>query len=259
MNARASVPVSPVGYAPFGDGRASYETHGTSLVRYLARRTAKTRLLLPLVDLLRLDPGGAMVDASPNQAATDQGRQDDDGSRRSPASTRALAVAARYVLAASTSYGRGYRQPSFDAAGATVTEQDPETGAAIDARLDGRGPGSRLRLSVDVHLPGVGRFAGAEEITGTSVGLRGLGMPAPSRFALETEAPLQPWAATATGIVTTELAPTLGGFVVRGYADLELADTAGNRGAARLARDGTARIAIRSVDGSLLEQRFRIA
>jgi hypothetical protein len=241
---------SPVGYAPFRDERARFETHGSSLVRYVARRTAKTRLLLPLSDLL-----APVADGSVRGEATDPDARPDPG----PGAAEALALVGRYVLAAATSYGRGYRQPSFDAVGTVIAERDPETGAAIEARLDGRGPGSRLRLSVEAHLPGIGRFAGAEEITGTTVGLHGLGMPAPSRFAFETESPLSQWSAIATGVVTTELGPSLGGFVVRGHADLELADSAGNRGQARLARDGTARIDIRGRDGSALVRRFRIA
>lgn len=238
----AGLQPSPVGYAPFRDERARYETHGTSLVRYLARRTAKTRLLLPLADLL--GPAATAPGADEPADVTD--------------TAACLAVFGQFVLAAATSFGRGYRQPSFDETGSEITERDPETGAAIVARLDGRGPGSRLRLSVTADLPGIGRLEAAEEITGTTVGRHGLGMPAPSRFAFETAAPLRAWSATAVGVITTELGPTLGGFVVRGHAELELADDAGNRGEARLARDGTAQIAI-SGSGGHLSRRIRIA
>lgn len=242
LSSPASLQPSPVGYAPFRDERAPYETHGTSLVRYLARRTAKTRLLLPLADLL-------------GPASTTPGA---DEPADLPDTAACLAVFGQFVLAAATSFGRGYRQPSFDETGSKVAERDPETGAAIVARLDGRGPGSRLRLSVAADLTGIGRLEAAEEITGTTVGLHGLGMPAPSRFAFETAAPLPPWSATAMGVITTELGPTLGGFVVRGHAELELADSAGNRGEARLARDGTALITIIGVGGTL-SRRVRIA
>lgn len=245
--APAGLQPSPVGYAPYRDERARYETHGTSLVRYLARRTAKTRLLLPLADLLgpaRIVPPAATADP--------------EGIADQPDTAACLAVFGQFVLASATSFGRGYRQPSFDATGSEVAERDPETGAEIVARLDGRGPGSRLRLSVSADLTGIGRLEAAEEITGTTVGLHGLGMPAPSRFAFETAAPLRPWSATAIGVITTELGPTLGGFVVRGHAGLELADSAGNRGEARLARDGTALITIIGAGGTL-SRRVRIA
>ncbi len=209
----------PLGFSPVGDARAAYETHRVSLVRYLARRTAKTRLLLGLQGLL----------------ATDGRAQDPD---------RALAAFGLYCAAAAASFGRGYRQPSFDPTGTEIEEQDPETGARIVARLDGRGPGSSLRLSVAADVPGVGRFEGQEEILGTTVGIRGLGMPAPSRFAFETAPPLAPWSATAVGTMTAELAPSLRGTLVRGYGTLDLADDRGGRGMAELTRDGRIRARI---------------
>jgi hypothetical protein len=212
-----SAPTIPA-FAPAGDARAAYETHGVSLVRYLARRTAKTRLLLDLADAL---PG--------------------DGRAADPA--RALAVFGVFCAAAAASFGRGYRQPSFDATGTEIEEKDPETGARIVARLDGRGPGSRLRLSVAVELPGMARFVGREEILGTTVGVHGLGMPAPSVFELATVEPLAPWSAQAIGTITAELAPRLAGTLVRGHGTLELRDDRGTTGEVELRRDG--RIAAR--------------
>ena len=201
------------GFSPAGDARAAYETHGASLVGYLARRTAKTRLLLDLDGWL---PG--------------------DGRPQAP--DRALAAFGVFCAAAAASFGRGYRQPSFDATGTEVVEIDPETGARIIARLDGRGPGSRFRLSVDVDLHGIGRLEGREEITGTTVSLRGLGMPAPSVFTLRTVEPLAPWEARAIGTITAELTPRLTGTRVRGYGTLELSDDRGTRGAVELGRGG---------------------
>lgn len=214
-DARISLRPDPAGpgYAPAGDARAAYETHGTSLVRYLARRTAKTRLLLELEDAL---PG--------------------DGRPVDPA--RALAVFGVFCAAAAASFGRGYRQPSFDATGTEIAEVDPETGARIVARLDGRGPGSRLRLSVTAELAGIGRFEGREEIVGTTVGVHGLGMPAPSTFELRTGEPLAPWSAQAIGTITAELAPRFSGTLVRGHGSLELRDDRESRGVVELARAG---------------------
>jgi hypothetical protein len=205
-----------VGYAPVGDARAAYETGDTSLVRFVARRTAKTRLLLPLAAHL---PG-----AGPTRPAL------------------ALATFGAFCAAASASFGRGYRQPSFDdVPGVDVTETDRETGAMVTARLVGRGPGSRLRLAVTVDLPGIAVVEIEEEITGTTVGLHGLGMPAPSRFAIRTMEPLAPWTARATGTITAEFAPRLTGTLVRGHGTLELADDRGTRGAVLLSRDGRVR------------------
>jgi len=201
------------GFSPAGDARAAYETHGVSLVRYLARRTAKTRLLLGLAECLH-----------------------GDGTPQAP--DRALAAFGVFCAAAAASFGRGYRQPSFDATGTEIVEIDPETGAHVTARLDGRGPGSRFRLSVEVDLDGIGRFEGREEITGTTVSLRGLGMPAPSVFTFRTVPPLAPWEAQAVGTITAELAPRLTGMRVRGYGTLELSDDRGTRGTVEVGRGG---------------------
>jgi hypothetical protein len=210
---RAALNERGPGYSPAGDSRAAYETHGTSLVRYLARRTAKTRLLLELVDWLPADGRPTRPD-------------------------RALALFGVFCAAASASFGRGYRQPSFDPTGTEITEEDPETGARITARLDGRGPGSRIRLSVRAELDGIGRFDGREEIVGTTVGVHGLGMPAPSVFEFRTTAPLAAWSATAVGTITAELAPRLSGTRVRGHGTLALTDNLGIRGVVELSRAG---------------------
>jgi len=216
------------GYGPSGDARAAYETHGVSLVRYLARRAAKTRLLLQLADLLPAD--GLMQPAA------------------------ALAAFGLYSGAAAASFGRGYRQPSFDATGTEITERDPETGARITGRLDGRGPGNRLRLSVIVEIDGIGHVEGGEEIVGTTIGRHGLGMPAPSVYSFRTVAPLADWSATARGVVTAELAPTLRGTRVRAHGRLDLADDRGTRGTVTIARDGRVTATISGADPMVIER-----
>jgi len=218
------------GYAPAGDARAAYETHGTSLVRYLARRTAKTRLLEELAAWL---PGDG------------PGRPD-----------RALAAFGIFCTAAAASFGRGYRQPTFDPTGTELTETDPQTGARITARLEGRGPGSRIRLAVQAELDGIATFEGREEIVGTTVGIHGLGMPAPSRFAIETVAPLATWSATAVGTITAELAPRLSGTLVRGHGTLELADDRGTRGSVELSRAGVAVARVGGPDPIVVRRSF---
>ena len=223
------VPGRGPGYSPVGDARAAYETHGTSLVRSLARRTSKTRLLLELAEWL---PG--------------------DGRSQRP--DRALATFGVFCAAAAASFGRGYRQPSFDATGTELTEVDPETGARITARLDGRGPGSRIRLSVTAELDGIGRFEGREEIVGTTVGVHGLGMPAPSIFTFRTVAPLAPWEAQAVGTITAELAPRLTGTQVRGHGSLDLSDDRGTRGGAELTRGGRVTARVGGPQGIVVER-----
>jgi hypothetical protein len=107
------------------------------------------------------------------------------------------------------------------------------------------------------EVPGIGRFEGHEEIVGTTVGLRGLGMPAPSRFTLRTEAPLAPWTARAVGIVTAELAPRLGGTLVRGHGSLDLSDDRGTRGRVVLDRSGVAEARVDGAPGVAIGRSFR--
>ncbi len=242
------------GYVPAGDARAAYETHGIGLARHVARRLAKTRLLLPMRGLL--DPGA-------------------------PRPAEALAIFGLYAAAAMTSWGRGYRQPTFDHAGALAEEIDPETAAPIAARLAGRGgPGrgasSPIRLSGEVRVRGIGTVTVDEEIRGTTAGIHGLGMPAPSRIAFVADAWLgldgsnegtgspdgggspDPFRAEAIGVLTTELAPRPFGWIVRGHGSLALSDSMGDEGLLRLGRDGWADLEVRSADGRTLILRRRV-
>lgn len=231
-------PAPAPGFAPAGSGRAAYETHGISLVRYLVRRTAKTRILLDLAD--HLAPATETAEPRPiDESPTVPSPTD-------PAA--ALATFGVFCAAAAASFGTGYRQPSFDPTGTEIAELDPETGARIVARLDGRGPGSSLRLSVEAELDGIGRFEGREEIVGTTVGWRGLGMPAPSFFGFRSAGSLAPWSATARGTITAELGPSLRGTRVRGHGVLELSDDRGTRGIVELSRDGRARARTQAPD-----------
>jgi hypothetical protein len=241
------------GYAPAGDARAAYETHGIGLARHVARRLAKTRLLGPLRDLL--DP-------------------------RAPRPAEALVIFGLYAAAAMTSWGRGYRQPTFDRVGAVAEELDPETSAPIAARLAARGGPGRggpgpIRLSGEVRVPGIGMVTVDEEIRGTTAGIHGLGMPAPSRIVYIADGSLGsdgssegtgapdrgspgPFGAEAMGILTTELAPRPFGWIVRGHGSLALSDSAGDEGLLRLGRDGWADLEVRSADGRTLILRRRI-
>ena len=96
----------------------------------------------------------------------------------------ALAQISGYAAAASASFGPAYYQPSFNRVGATVSEADPATGIVVTAKREPDAP--HLRLSYSAELPDGSLFEGVEEITGTTVNLSGLGMPAPSRFNFRT-------------------------------------------------------------------------
>jgi hypothetical protein len=217
-------------FSPVGDARAPYETHGTTFLQYLARRAAKTRALLPLKALLLERRAGG------------------------PEYAGALACFAYYAAAASTSYGRGYQQPNFTSE-RVAEERDRETDALISAT--NTGANREIAASLRLILPKIGIYESSERILGTTVGIRGLGMPAPSTFAFEVDsggrrAGLAAWRGTARGTITTELAPSFSGSRVRGYGALDLHGSDGSRGRAEITRDGIARIEVRDASGTLL-------
>ena len=204
---------------PFtGVERMNYETppQGITLTGYIVRRMHKTRLLAEMADLVAESPA------------------------------QALAQFGVYAAAAGTSYGPAMYQPRFDRPGAEVTETDPETGAVVTVHQGKREP--HYAFTYEVRLPDGSRIAGEEKILGTTVGLRGLGMPAPSQF--EYQHAQDGYRAAANGVINSELAPGLGRWRVRGYADLQLEDNRGNRGSISLDRKGRIEIEITSEDGA---------
>jgi hypothetical protein len=217
-------------FSPSGDARAPYETHGTTFLQYLARRAAKTRVLLPLATLLHEQRAGG------------------------PEYAGALACFAYYVVAASTSYGVGYQQPNFTNE-RIAEERDRETNTIISATSTGTN--REIAATLRATLPKIGLYESSERILGTRVSLRGLGMPAPSTFAFEVDASgrragLAAWRGTARGTVTTELAPSFSGSRVRAYGALDLHGSDGSRGRAEITRDGRVKIEVRDPFGTLL-------
>jgi hypothetical protein len=177
---------------------------GISLLGYVVRRMHKTDWLSPVPAFLK------------------EGKID-----------RTLAQIALYAAAASTSFGRAYYQPAFNRAGDQITEKDPATGISVSARLDSRNPNFILSYSTVMSDGSV--LSGAEEITGTTIGFRGLGMPAPSKFNFLSG----DYKAQLAGIITSELALTfLGGWQIRAHGFMELQDSAGNTGRLKIERNG---------------------
>ena len=217
-------------FSPSGDARAPYETHGTTFLQYLARRAAKTRALLPLAPLLRERRAGG------------------------PEYPGALACFAYYVAAASTTYGVGYRQPDF-----TDERMSEESDRETDATITAINTGASREIAARLHatLPKIGRYESSERVLGTTVGLRGLGMPAPSTFAFEVDpsgrrAGLAAWRGTARGTITTELAPSLSGSRIRAYGSLDLHGSDESRGRAEIGRDGRVAIEVRDPFGGVV-------
>jgi hypothetical protein len=229
MVIRLDEQVSKPAFSPAGDKRAAYETYGTSFLQYLARRAAKSRILLPLRDLLAVKRRGG------------------------PEYAGALTCFAYFAVAASTTYGKGYRQPEFTAE-RRVEERDRQTGALITARS--AGDGRSIAAEVDLTLPDIGQFRGSERILGTTVGLRGLGMAAPSTFSFAIDesghrAGLAAWWGEGRGTITTELAPSLRGTTIRAYGELALTGSDGSRGRATLDRDGRLTVEVTGPTGDL--------
>jgi hypothetical protein len=190
--------------------RYELPAEGTTLLGYIVRRMHKTRWLAPVPGLV---------------SAGD--------------SAQALSRIAMYAAAGSMSFGRAFYQPKFNAQGEIIREADPATGAVVEAKLESREP--HYRISYSVRMPDGSTFYGGEEITGTTIGLRGLGMPAPSRFHYEAGS----YRAELTGILTSELALSIfGNTRIRGYGFLNFNDSAGNSGKANVERDGSVRLEV---------------
>ena len=169
---------------------------GITLLGYVVRRMHKTRWLMPIPDLIA-------------EKKTEQ----------------ALAHVAMYSVTSSTSFGRAYYQPQFNSTGAEVSEPDPLTGAIVTAKLISTSP--HYLITYTATMPNGDVFSGSEEITGTTVGLRGLGMPAPSKFNFTSGA----YTAELTGILTSELALSfIGRTRIRAYGFLNFSDSAANTG-----------------------------
>src|SRR5512147_464748 len=151
----------------------------------------------------------------------------------------ALEHAAVYAASSSTSYGRAYYQPQFNRIGEVISEADPVTGAIVTARLESTSP--HYNISYEAIMPNRDTFRGSETITGTTIGLRGLGMPAPSKFIFTSG----DYTAEFSGIITSELALSLfGNTRIRAYVYLDLKDRAGNTGRLDHSRSGDIAIKI---------------
>lgn len=183
---------------------------GITLLGYVVRRMHKTDWLAKAVDLL---------------------------SRQKTAD--ALEAIAIYAVASSTSFGHAYYQPRFNGVGEVIQERDPITGATVTAKLESSTP--HYHITYRATLNSGETFSGTENILGTTIGLRGLGMPAPSKFIFNAGA----YQAEFTGTLTSELALSLfGNTKIRAYGSLDFKDNAGNAGHLSLNRQGDAAVNI---------------
>jgi len=145
----------------------------------------------------------------------------------------ALEYISLYAAASSTSYGRAFYQPAFNQVGDVIHEADPATKAVVTAKLETTSP--YYFISYEAIMPNGDTFKGSESITGTTIGLRGLGMPTPSKFTFASGNYL----AEFEGIITSELALSLfGNTRIRAYGSLNITDNLGNKGMLELNRAG---------------------
>lgn len=192
------------------DTRYELPTTGITLLGYVVRRMHKTQLLISISELVVEGQTG-----------------------------KALAQVAMYAVTSSTSFGRAFYQPQFDPVGTEVSEADPQTGAMVKAKLEASSP--TYQISYSAVMPNGDVFSGREEITGTTVGLRGLGMPAPSKFNFTSGN----YSAELTGVLTSELVLSLIGRTrIRAYGFLNFSDNAGNTGKLTLDRDNQIKLEI---------------
>jgi hypothetical protein len=192
------------------DTRYELPTTGITLLGYVVRRMHKTQWLTSVPALIAA------------------GKTDE-----------ALAQVAMYAVTSSTSFGRAHYQPQFNSVGAEVSEADPITSAQVWAKLESSSP--TYLISYAATMPNGDIFSGREEITGTTVGLRGLGMPAPSKFNFKSGN----YSAELTGILTSELALSLIGRTrIRAYGFLNFNDNADNTGKLTLDRSNNIKLEI---------------
>lgn len=183
---------------------------GTTLLGYIIRRMHKTEWLAKAAEALMQ-----------NKTA------------------EALEAVALYAAASATSFGRAYYQPRFNREGDVASECDPITNALIAAKLVSSSPVYHITYSAEMPTGDI--FEGSEKILGTTVGLRGLGMPAPSKFTFKSHV----YEATLSGTLTSELALSFfGNTKIRGYGSLNFSDSAGNEGHLELSRQGEVTIKI---------------
>ena len=195
---------------------------GITLLGYVVRRMHKTEWLQQVPDLI------ASGDAD-----------------------EALAYVAMYAVKSSTSFGPAYYQPRFNNAGEEVFEPDPVTGALVRANLETSSP--TYKISYSATLADGTLFTGSEEIQGTTIGLRGLGMPAPSRFQFQSGS----YTAALSGILTSELALSLIGRTrIRAYGFLNFHDSAGNVGRLKLDRSSNIELIINEKKWRVRESLF---
>lgn len=139
-----------------------------------------------------------------------------------------------YALAAAVSFGQLFYEPGQSNPGESISENDPETGALINATL--------MKLSPDEHysyvvqMPDGSRFQGSETAVEQEYSASGWILPADVRY--EYVSADETWMVSLTGQVFREIVPRLvGPWQMRATANLKMNDSTELEGTAFLSRD----------------------
>lgn len=151
-----------------------------------------------------------------------------------------------YALAAAVSFGQLFYEPGQDRIGTSITENDPETGAVINATL--------MKLSPEDHytyvvqMPDGSRFQGSEHATEQNYSMTGWVLPAEVKY--EYVSADETWMVSLCGQVFREIVPRLAGpWQLRATASLKMNDSNDIEGTAFLSRDAKVTIDIESEEG----------
>lgn len=146
-----------------------------------------------------------------------------------------------YALASASSYGNVSYEPQVDQLGASITEQDPDTGAIVTATLMSLDPYEYYSFAVKMDSGSF--FSGTESRDESNYSFRGFTMPASVSY--EFVSADETYHARLTGTMYREVVPRIvGPWHIRTTGELIMQDNFGHRGVARLERDSKTMIKI---------------
>lgn len=157
--------------------------------------------------------------------------------------TKAMSELSTYAMAAAVSFGQLFYEPGKDHIGSSITEQDPETGATVNATLMKGSP--EEHYSYVVQMPDGSRFQGNEHSEQQNYSMTGWILPANVNY--EYVSADETWMAKLSGQVFREIVPRIvGPWQMRATANLKMEDSTDVYGHAVLSRDAKIMLDIRN-------------
>ena len=152
-----------------------------------------------------------------------------------------------YALAAAVSFGQLFYEPGRDRIGTSITEEDPDTGAIINATLMKLNP--EEHYSYVVQMPDGSRFQGSECAIEQNYSMSGWILPVDVHY--EYVSADETWMVSLRGQVFREIVPRLmGPWQMRATANLKMDDSNGVMGSAFLSRDAKVTLDISEQGGT---------